>query len=158
MAAIDRYDGPLWQTVRCHTGDRPMLKVTVLSARYGFIDSRSPIQNYDSKLTTELADRMIAGGLTTRWPRPPSPRKPDNYGNNAACEMASLTEHGERPFTDVAIAGGHIYLKVMKSFLAAFRDRGYVAAHASVTEINAPIGIMRQQLGVWLARATRGRR
>lgn len=156
MPAIDRYDGPLWQTVRCHAGDRNMLKITVLSARYGFLDSRSPIQNYDSRLTTALADRMIAGGLATRWPRPPSPRKPDNYGNSAACEMASLAEHGDRPFTDVAIAGGHIYLKVMKSFLEAFRDRGYIAAHASVTEIKAPIGFMRQQLGVWLARDAGG--
>src|SRR3546814_7213550 len=26
MPAIDRYDGPLWQTVRCHAGDRKMLK------------------------------------------------------------------------------------------------------------------------------------
>ena len=156
MPAIDRYDGPLWQTVRCHAGDRKMLKITVLSARYGFLDSRSPIQNYDSRLTTALADRMIAGGLATRWPRPPSPRRPDNYGNSAACEMASLTEHGDRPFTDVAIAGGHIYLKVMKSFLEAFRDRGYIAPDAHVTEINAPIGIMRQQLGVWLARDAGG--
>ena len=106
---------------------------------------------------SSLADRMIAGGLATRWPRPPSPRKPDNYGNSAACEMASLTEHGDRPFTDIAIAGGHIYIEVMRSFLAAFRDRSYLAPHASVTEINAPIGIMRQQLGSWLAGPT-GRR
>ena len=69
--------------------------------------------------------------------------------------MASLAEHGDRPFTDVAIVGGHIYLKVMKSFLAAFRDRGYVAAHASVTEINAPIGIMRQQMRIWLNGSSR---
>ena len=82
--------------------------------------------------------------------------KPDNFGIGAACEMASRAEHGDRPFTDIAIAGGHIYLKVMKSFLAAFRNRGYIAPHAPVTEINAPIGIMRQQLAVWLARATEG--
>lgn len=157
MPAIDRYDGPLWQTARCNSSDRTMVKIAVLSARYGFIDSRSQIQNYDSRLTTGLADRMIAGGLVTRWPRPPSPRKPDNYGNSAACEMASLTEHGDRPFTDVAIAGGHIYIKVMRSFLAAFRDHGYLAPHASVTEINAPIGIMRQQMGRWLTGAA-GRR
>ena len=70
--------------------------------------------------------------------------------------MASLSEHGDRPFTDVAIAGGHIYLRVMKSFLEAFRDRGYIAPDAHVTESNAPIGIMRQQLGVWLARDAGG--
>ena len=63
MPAIDRYDGPLWQTVRCHAGDRKMLKVTVLSARYGFLDSRSPIQNYGTHFTGEFADRMMGGGL-----------------------------------------------------------------------------------------------
>lgn len=37
--AIDRYDGPLWQTVRAVNPDRMQIKVAVLSARYGFLDS-----------------------------------------------------------------------------------------------------------------------
>lgn len=150
MPAIDRYDGPLWQTVRSIPLHRTVTKIAVLSARYGFLDSRSPIQNYDKRLTEDLADRMIAGGLTTRWPRPPSPRKPDNYGNNAACEIATLTEHGDRPFNDVAIVGGHIYMSVMRSFLDGFCERGHIVSGATLTEINAPIGIMRQRLRRWL--------
>ena len=152
MPAIDRYDGPLWQTVRSIPLDRTVTKIAVLSALYGFIDSRSPIQNYDRRLTEDLADRMIAGGLTTRWPRPPSPRKPDNYGNHAGCEMALLTDHGDRPFSDVVIVGGYVYLRVMRSFVNAFRDRGYLAPGAAVDEINAPIGLMRKQLRIWLER------
>lgn len=150
MPAIERYDGPLWQTVRSLPIDRAVTKIAVLSAHYGFIDSRSPIQNYDRRLTHDLADRMIDGGLTTRWPRPPLPRKPDNYGNHAGCEIASLTEHGDRPFTAVAIVGGHIYIRVMKSFVTAFRERGYVCAAAAIHEINAPIGIMRRAMREWL--------
>ena len=149
-AAIDRYDGPLWQTLRTIAPDRQHTKVAVLSARYGFIDSRSPIEHYDSRLTKDLAERMTAGGITTRWPRPPSPRKPDNYGNHAGCEIAPLTDHGDRPFTDVALAGGHLYLEVMRGFIGEFRARGYITGDARVTEINGPIGFMRRDLRVWL--------
>ncbi len=150
IPAIDRYDGPLWQTLRAIDPEPQDTKVAVLSARYGFIDSRSPIENYDTRLTAALAERMIAGGIAMRWPRPPSPRKPDIYGNNAACEMASLTNHGERPITEVALAGGHIYLQVMRAFAREFQKRGHILAHAPVTEINAPIGLMRRGLREWL--------
>lgn len=85
-----------------------------------------------------------------RWPRPPSPRKLDSYGNYAMCEIASLTDHGERPFTEIGLAGGHLYLRVMRSFVSEFRGRNYVAADAPITEINAPIGIMRRDIRVWL--------
>lgn len=148
--AIDRYDGPLWQTVRAVAPDRMRIKVAVLSARYGFLDSRSPIEDYDARLTPELAGRMIAGGMTTRWPRPPSARKPDNYGDDPGCQIASLSHHGARPFTDVALAGGQLYLKVMRSFLDGFRELRCVAPDAHVTEINAGIGVMRQQVRGWL--------
>src|SRR3546814_8997325 len=67
-------------------------------------------------------ERMIAGGLTTRWPRPPSSRKPDTYGDDAACQITSLSNHGTRPFTEVALVGGHLYLDVMRSFVAGFRE------------------------------------
>lgn len=148
--AIDRYDGPLWQTVRAVKPDRMRTKVAVLSARYGFLDSRSPIEDYDARLTPDLAERMIAGGMTTRWPRPPSARKPDTYGDPPGRQIASLSNHGTRPFTDVALAGGQLYLKVMRSFLEGFRDLRCVAPDARVTEINAGIGIMRQQVRGWL--------
>lgn len=150
IPAIDRYDGPLWRTLRTIGPDRADTKVAVLSARYGFIDSRSPIENYDTRLSTALAERMIAGGIAMRWPRPPSPRKPDNYGNYAGCEIASLTDHGERPFTEIALAGGHLYLQVMRSFVGEFQARSHILADAPIIEINAPIGMMRRGLRQWL--------
>lgn len=148
--AIDRYDGPLWQTVRAVAPDRHLVKVAVLSARYGFRDSRSPIEDYDARLTPDLAERMIAGGMTTRWPRPPSARKPDTYGEEPGCQIASLSNHGTRPFTDVALAGGRLYLDVMRAFLGGFRELRCVAPDARITEINAGIGVMRQQVRGWL--------
>ncbi|MGQ2933675.1 hypothetical protein [Sphingopyxis sp.] len=150
IPAVDRYDGPLWQTLRAIGPDRQDTKVAVLSAQYRFIDSRSPIENYDARLTTALAERMIEGGIAMRWPRPPPHRKPDIYGNYARCEIASLTDHGQRPFTEIGLAGGHLYLRVMHSFVSEFRGRNYISADAPLTEINAPIGIMRRDLRVWL--------
>ncbi len=37
-----------------------------MTARYGFRTGDSPIEDYDARLTPDLADRMIAGGMTTR--------------------------------------------------------------------------------------------
>jgi len=85
-----------------------------------------------------------------RWPRPPSPQKLDIYGNYATCEIASLTNHGERPFTEIGLVGGRLYLRVMRSFVGEFQGRSYVSSVAPITEINAPIGIMRRDLRVWL--------
>lgn len=150
IPAIERYDGPLWQTVRAVDPDRQRIKVAVLSARYGFLDARAPVENYDTRLTADLAGRMIAGGMTTRWPRPPSPRKPDTYGDSPGCQIASLSNHGTRPFTDVALAGGRLYLDVMRGFVEGFRELRCVAPDARITEINAGIGFMRQQIRAWL--------
>ena len=75
MPGRDRYDGPLWRTLRHVDRDGSKAKVAFLSARYGFRTADTPIELYDARLTPDLAARMIAGGTTTRWPRPPSPRK-----------------------------------------------------------------------------------
>ena len=150
MPGWERYDGPLWQTWRTVDPDRRLARVGFLSARYGFRTGDSPIEDYDTRLTAELAERMIAGGMTTRWPRPPSPRKPDNYGSHPGCEIASLAYHGSRPFTNIALVGGGLYLKVMRAFLEGFREMRCVTPDASITEINAGIGVMRARLRAWL--------
>ena len=93
---------------------------------------------------------MIAGGTGTCWPRPPSPNRPDNYGVHAGAEIATLTRHGEEPMQDVALAGGHLYLEVMRAMLDGFIKMGCVLPSARVTEINGPIGRMRQGLRLWL--------
>lgn len=150
IPAYERYDGPLWQTWRTVDPDRRLARVGFLSARYGFRAVDSPIEDYDARLTPDLAERMISGGMTTRWPRPPSPNKPDNYGSHPGCEIASLACHGARPFTDIALVGGGLYLQVMRTFLGGFREMRCITPDARITEINAGIGIMRFRLRAWL--------
>ncbi|MYZ47886.1 hypothetical protein [Propylenella binzhouense] len=150
MPARERYDGPLWRTLRFVDPDGPKAKVAFLSARYGFRAADTPIEDYDARLTAELAERMIAGGMTTRWPRPPSPRKPDTYGMHPGAEIASLSRYGAEPFDEVALVGGSLYLAVMRAMLGGFRDMRCVTPDAVVTEINGPIGIMRRRLRTWL--------
>jgi hypothetical protein len=80
LPARDRYDGPLWRTLRAADPCSRRARVALLSARFGFRAARTLIEDYDARLSEDLASRMIAGGMTTRWPRPPSPSRPDNYG------------------------------------------------------------------------------
>jgi hypothetical protein len=150
IPARDRYDGPLWRTLRAVDPDGCKARVSFLSARFGFRGADTPIEDYDARLTPDLAQRMITSGMITRWPRPPRPSRPDSYGMHPGAEIASLSYHGARPFTDVALVGGHLYLDVMRSFLASFRDMRCVTADARVTVINAGIGVMRPNLHAWL--------
>jgi hypothetical protein len=125
-------------------------QVAFLSAHYGFRDAETPIARYDARLTADLAERMIAGGMTTRWPRPRRRNGPDNAGMHPGHEIASMSRYGREPFGDVALAGGGLYLTVMSAMLAGFQRMGCVAEDASVTTINGPIGRMRQDLRRWL--------
>ncbi len=150
MPAWNRYDGPLWRTLRAADPQRRKASVAFLSARYGFRTADSPIEDYDAPLSQELAERMIAGGVTTRWPRPPSPRRPDKCGSHPGCEIASLTWHGAKPFGDIALVGGGLYLEVMRAFLPEFTRMGCVLTGARIVEINAGIGLMRKRLRAWL--------
>jgi hypothetical protein len=150
IPARDRYHGPLWRTLRATDPRGRRARVGFLSARYGFRDAQTPIDDYDARLSEDLAARMIAGGMTTRWPRPPSPRAPDNYGMHPGFEIASLTRYGAEPMDDVALAGGHLYLTVMRAMLEGFINMGCVSADARIVEINGPIGRMRRELRLWL--------
>lgn len=152
MPARDRYDGPLWRTLRAADPDGVKVKVAFLSARFGFRDAMIPIENYDARLTPDLAERMIEGGMSTRWPRPPSPRRPDNYGIHPGHEIASLSRYGREPFADVALVGGQLYLSVMRAMLVGFKRLGGVSTDASITEINGSIGFMRQDMRNWIER------
>jgi len=64
--------------------------------------------------------------------------------------IASLTEHRKFAFCDVALAGGHLYLDVMRHLVDLFCKGGYVAGDARITEINESIGFMRRALRRWL--------
>lgn len=152
MPAIDRYNGPLWQTLRSTDPKGSLAKTAFLSARYGFGDATAPIQDYNLRLTQDLASRMIAGGVNTRWPRPPRPRDPDTFGDSAAIVITSMSKFGDEPFEEVALVGGRIYLTVMRAFIPEFiRLRGILPG-ANIIEINNTIGLMRRELRGWLTK------
>lgn len=150
VAARELYDGPLWRTLRTVDPEQRLARVGFVSARFGFRDADDPIETYDARMNREIADAMIAGGMGTRWPRPPRGAKHGNYGSHPGCEIASLVESRDEPFLDVALVGGHLYVEVMRSFVDGFRTLGFVTADARVTEICATIGVMRQSLRRWL--------
>ena len=146
----DRYDGPLWRTLRTTDPEDRLARVAFLSAHFGFREARTEIEDYDARLTRDLAERMIAGGVTTRWPRPRSPRRPDNCGMHPGAEIAQLTRYAKEPMEDVALVGGHLYLDVMRALLVGFREMHAIEPDARVVEINGPIGLMRRNLRAWL--------
>lgn len=148
-----RYDGPLWRTLRTVDPDGTRADVAFLSAHYGFRDAETPIAHYDARLTPDLAERMIAGGMTTRWPRPRHRNGPDNAGVHPGVEIASMARYGREPFGDVALVGGGLYLTVMRAMLEGFQRMECVHSDARVTIINGPIGRMRQDLRNWLSGA-----
>lgn len=145
-----RYNGPLWQTLRSVDPNGSRARVSFLSAHYGFRDADTPIAFYDARLTPDIAERMVAGGMTTRWPRPCRRNGPDNAGMDPGAEIASMTRYGHEPFVGVALVGGGLYLTVMRAMLAGFQRMACVVPDASITTINGPIGRMRQDLRRWL--------
>lgn len=59
LPALERYDGPKFQTVREHLAQaspeaRP-ITILILSARYGLITAEEPIPYYDERMTEETA-------------------------------------------------------------------------------------------------------
>ena len=150
ISARLRYDGPLWRTLRSVDPDSARARVAFLSAHYGFRDAETPIAYYDARLTAELAERMIAGGMTTRWPRPRRRSGPDNAGMHAGAEIASMARYGHAPFNDVALVGGGLYLTVMRAMLEEFQRMECVRSNARIKTINGPIGRMRPDLRNWL--------
>lgn len=154
IPAIDRYDGPLWRTLRHSDPGGRKARVAVLSARHGFLEGRWPIENYDCRLTEQVAERMIAEVSSMRWPPPRRQRGNLPEGEHPGMQIARMVRRGDPPIEDVALVGGWLYLRVMRALVAGFQVSGKVAADARVVEINAPIGIMRRELRAWLDEST----
>jgi hypothetical protein len=106
---------------------------------------------YDARMTEQMAATMKAGDLGTRWPRPKTQRGVMPSGEHPGMHIYSLCGcYERRVFRDVALVGGHLYLDVMRHFVGLFSAGRYVANDARITEINGPIGRMRQELRLWL--------
>lgn len=152
MPAIERYDGPLWKTLRSVDPRGEKTKVAFLSARLGFRAASTPIEMYDARMTPAIAAEMKAGDLGTRWPKQTTKRRAMASGEHPAMHIATLTGYGRIPFSDVTLVGGHLYLDVMRYLVALFRERGHIVGDARITELNGSIGIMRRDLRRWLDR------
>ena len=144
IPAIERYDGPLWRTLRAADPHGEKAKVAFLSAHLGFRAANTPIEMYDARMTEPMAAAMEAGDLGTRWPRPTTQRRVMPSGEHPGMHIYSLCGGAEkRVFLDVALVGGRLYLDVMQYLVGLFRSGGYVAAGVRITEINGPVGLMR---------------
>lgn len=154
MPARERYDGPLWRTLRRVDPDERKARVAFLSAEYGFREARTNIEKYDRRMTPEIAASMKAGGLGTRWPRPKTRRRVMPSGEHPGMHIASMTRYCREPFLEVCLVGGALYLDVMNHLVDLFREDGAVTVSAPVTEIYGSIGIMRRQMAAWLNRST----
>lgn len=151
IPAIDRYDGPLWQTLRTIDRDGANAQVAVLSAGFGLRDARwTTLPDYDTAMTDATADAMIRGSIVTRWPRPSSARIPDSTGIHPACELAAMANAAGGAFRDIALVGGLRYIPVLESWLPAFTAAGWVTPAARIVIVNGPIGRMRQSIRAWL--------
>lgn len=147
LSARDRYTGPLWQTLKNTDPQGSLAKVAFLSAQEGFRDAIWPVDRYDRRMTPDLAKTMVAGGIGMRWPI----MKPGVAGGmTAASSMASMSAWGDKPFDEVCMVGGHLYLDVMRVFVAQFVAAGFITADARLQEINGQIGFMRRDLRHWL--------
>lgn len=153
LRAIERYDGPLWRTLRAVDPDGEKAKVAFLSAHLGFRAADTPIEIYDARMTAEMACAMKAGNLGTPWPRPKTQRRCMPPGEHPGMHISSLRDWPRGPaFSDVALVGGRLYLDVIRHLVDLFQDAGHVSADAHISEINGSIGLMRRELRLWLER------
>jgi hypothetical protein len=120
--------------------------------RLGFRAAATPIEMYDARMTPAIAAEIKAGDLGTRWPKQNTRLRAMATGEHSGMHMATMTGYGRVPFSDVAFAGGHLYLDVMRHLVDFFREPGHVVGDARITEINGAIGIMRRDLRRWLDR------
>ncbi len=163
LTARDRYQGPLWQTLRAADPDGSRAFACFLSAKFGMGDARDLLPHYDRVLTDADADRMISGKAWASYPALPQSSRMtaaaklraanrDGPQRSPSGVLTRLARELGQPFRDVAICGGHRYVHVASSWLADFRVMRQLAADAPVTVVNGPIGVMRARLRAWVAR------
>lgn len=61
LAAIDRYDGPTYRTLRKLRGEGYMpknLDILIISAKYGLLSCQQPVDTYNEKMSLNRADTL----------------------------------------------------------------------------------------------------
>lgn len=123
VPALERYTGPIWQTYRAADPRGELARLTVLSARYGWIDGQAPIANYDQKMTA-------------------APVASESERAQQLLELGSLDG-----IEEICIVGGHLYQAAINPYLDEIRAR---YPEIRIRRICDQIGFMRQQLRAWL--------
>lgn len=135
LTALDRYDGPMWRTLRALLDRYPAakdalkakeLEIWVMSGLYGFVPWDCPVPDYDRRLTAEAITKM---------------------GKDSSYDFQRIAPMVDRAHA-VLFAGGELYRNAM-----------WKAAGSSLWLLNkvaetdgAGIGEHRAQLGAWVAK------
>jgi hypothetical protein len=121
LPAIDRYDGPMWRTLRAALQDCPVtVRVWFLSAQFGFHPASMKIPDYERLLTKSRADDLLGNPMSNRG------------------EFAAAVAHASR----VLLVGGELYRETMRRMV---NNRV-----VSITD-GPGIGYQREQLRRWIA-------
>ncbi len=121
LAARDRYQGPLWQTLRATDPDGSKAFVCFLSAKFGLGDARDPLPDYNRVLTDADADRMVSVAAWACYPE-----LPQSSRMTVAAKLRAARQHGPprspsgvltllvrelgQPFRDVAMSYAGIWV------------------------------------------------
>jgi hypothetical protein len=153
LPARERYNGPLWQTLRTVDADGRLASCFALSARYGLVGAEQLLPDYDSLMTLPRAQQLQANPILRAWNAADRPREALELGDRwpAATKLRHAVEARGRAFDEVCVVGGHLYLPVGEAIARDLQILGLAAPWAArPTIINGEIGRMRQQLRAWL--------
>jgi hypothetical protein len=122
LPALERYDGPAFRVLRkqLRTGGS-VIRVLVLSAKFGLIPADLPIPDYDQRLTAAGAEQLRPGVLKT-----------------LRAELAATTH------IEIGLCLSRLYLNALAGFEAA------VPGGVGVVEIGGGLGPRLSRLRDWL--------
>jgi cytoplasmic iron level regulating protein YaaA (DUF328/UPF0246 family) len=127
LAAIDRYDGPTYRTLRKlrRAGYMPKnLDILIISAKYGLLPCQQPADDYEQKMTPERADTL----------RPSVQRK-----------LKSFIHTKPGAYDQVFINLGKTYRRILEGFHWGLLP---------TLEASGGIGLKTSQMKAWLERLT----
>lgn len=151
VPALERYNGPLWQTLRTVDPRAELAFPSVLSAHVGWKPAAGGVEAYDRRMTVDRTRELLEGGLVASWPQY---KRGQMSGGNACAWLASETRL--EPFSELCICAGKDYLATANAYTAEALSRGYLSSGARVTIINDQIGLMRRELRAWLELKNKG--
>jgi hypothetical protein len=157
IPALDRYTGPLWQTLKATDSAGRLAFASVLSAHIGWKPASTLVASYERRLTPARARELLDGGISHGWPVQMRGGFEVPGAPNACSWLASTAGRRwdgqySRPFTEVCIVGGSDYVRVGVGLVEEACVKGYLTRDCVVTIINDQIGYMRQALRSWLLR------